>query len=150
MGRKLFRATFLALALSTGAALADGVVETIVDDLRAQGYDQIDVSRTLLGRTRIEAKSEAYLREIVLDARTGEILRDYWEVLLSPSGQPLVTGAQAPSVLGPGPVGGGGAATGPGSDDDDDDDDDDSSGSSGGHSGSGGSGGSGSSDDDDD
>ncbi len=152
MTRTFFRATLLALALHAGPALAGNLVDTIVGDLRAQGYDRIDISRTLLGRTRIEAQSDGYLREIILDPRTGEILRDYWEVLTDAAGQPLVTGTQAPSVVGPGP-GGGSSGPGPGVDDDDDDDDNSGSGSGGGNSGSGsnsGSGGSGGGDDDDD
>ncbi len=149
MRRNLIRATFLSLALSAGAAFANGVMDVIVGDLRAQGYQQIDISRTLLGRTRIEAKSKTYLREIILDPRTGEILRDYWEVLLDATGQPIVGSSAPPSLVGSGPSGGG--SSGSGSDDDDDDDDDDNSGSGSGSSGSGGnsgSGGGGSNDDD--
>ena len=158
MKHRLIGASLLALALSAGAAFANAIVDTIVGDLRAQGYVQIDVSRTLLGRTRIEATSTAFHREIILDPRTGEILRDYWEVLLDASGEPVAGSPQSPSLVGSGSSGSGTSGSGSGSDDDDDDDDDDNSGSgssgsgSGSNSGSGGSSGSGggSSDDDDD
>ena len=58
---------------------AQSVVEQIEAQLRDQGYSTITVSRTLLGRTQIEAASDTLQREIVLDPRTGEILRDYWQ-----------------------------------------------------------------------
>ena len=51
----------------------------IVAQLRAQGFAQIRVSHTFLGRVRIEAQSPRLHREIVLNPKTGEILRDYTE-----------------------------------------------------------------------
>ena len=50
--------------------------EAIVAELREQGYRQIEIRRTLLGRTRIIATSPTYDREIVLNPSTGAILRD--------------------------------------------------------------------------
>ena len=41
----------------------------------------MSVSRTWLGRIRIEAESGTHEREIVFNQRTGEILRDFWEEL---------------------------------------------------------------------
>ena len=144
MKRTHLAAAVLALAFAAGGARANGVVDAIIGDLRAQGYAQIDISRTLLGRTRIEAESTSYHREIIIDPRTGEILRDYWEVLTDASGQPVTT--NPPSVVSGGGLpgtGGGTGSSGSTSDDDDEHDDDSSgSGSSGSNSGSSGSSGS--------
>ena len=71
-----------------GAGLAD----SIVSQLRAQGFTSVDVSTTLLGRVRILAEGAASRREIVLNPRTGEILRDYEES--------LTDGAQIGHLLG--------------------------------------------------
>lgn len=143
MKRTHLAAAVLALAFAAGGARANGVVDAIIGDLRAQGYAQIDISRTLLGRTRIEAESTSYHREIIIDPRTGEILRDYWEILTDASGQPVTT--NPPSVVSGGGLPGTGGGTGSsGSTTDDDDEDDDSSGSGSSGSNSGSSGGSGS------
>lgn len=67
-----------AIALGTaGAGHADDLVDSVVRQLRAQGYSTFVVERTLLGRIRIEAEGRNGEREIVLNRRTGEILRDY-------------------------------------------------------------------------
>lgn len=70
--------------LTAGAALAEGYENSVVTQLRRQGYRKIDVERTLLGRVRIVAARGGGSREIILNPRTGEILRD---VLLTPNGQ---------------------------------------------------------------
>ena len=140
MKRTHLAAAVLALAFVAGGARANGVVDAIIGDLRAQGYAQIDISRTLLGRTRIEAESTSYHREIIIDPRTGEILRDYWETLTDASGQPVTT--NPPSVVSGGGLPGTGGGTGSSGSTTDDDDDSSGSGSSGSNSGS--SGGSGS------
>lgn len=67
----------LAAALA-GPVMASGFQDEIVASLRAQGYDQITVEVTLLGRVKITAIKQNYLREIVVNPRTGEILRDLW------------------------------------------------------------------------
>lgn len=78
------RRKFLVLAASavalapTGAAARDYVAR-VVSQLHAQGYREISISKTWLGRTRIVAVSRELRREIVMNARTGEILRDLWE-----------------------------------------------------------------------
>jgi len=61
-------------------AMADGRVDAITQQLSAQGYDRIKVSKTFLGRVRVEAQRKGLEREIIFNPRTGEILRDYWEV----------------------------------------------------------------------
>lgn len=45
--------------------------------LERQGYTVQSSTRTLLGRMRIIAVRENIWREVVLDASTGQILRDY-------------------------------------------------------------------------
>lgn len=62
-------------------ATAAPTIEEIISQLQAQGYSDVSVSRTWLGRIRIEAESGTHEREIVFNQRTGEILRDYWEEL---------------------------------------------------------------------
>lgn len=83
MNRRSFLVTTLGLALSAaalpGAALAQDRTEDVLRTLRQQGYDEISVGRTWLGRTRITAEGRPGRREIVLNPNTGEILRDFWE-----------------------------------------------------------------------
>jgi hypothetical protein len=110
--------------------------ESIVSELREQGFTRVEIRRTLLGRTRIVATSPTYEREIVLNPASGVILRDYWKVRGS-------AGNDGPSSLVGRPNlrdGGnrsasdnsGRGSSGSGRDDADDDDDDNSgSGSSG-------------------
>lgn len=59
--------------------LADRMRDEIVQQLQHQGYRQITISQTLLGRTRIVATGADRRREIIINPRTGEILRDFWE-----------------------------------------------------------------------
>lgn len=69
----------LALALAPVQALAnrDVIRDRIVAELREDGYREIRISRTLLGRMRFVASKHDARREIVVNPRTGEILRDY-------------------------------------------------------------------------
>lgn len=130
MDRRRFLATLGAtVALGAGPAMArskgEAVIERIREQLARQGYERIDVERTLLGRVRIMADGPKARREIIVDPRTGEILRDLWQVL-DPGdgmtgGDPLLDGDD----------GGSGGH-------DDKDDDKDSSGHDSGSSGSGG------------
>lgn len=48
-----------------------------VKQLRIDGYDDIEITRTWLGRIRIFAEKGEIEREIILHAGTGEVLRDY-------------------------------------------------------------------------
>ena len=107
------------LALSTPAAHADveGVRNGIVLILREDGYSEIRISRTLLGRMRFVATRPDARREIVVNPNSGVVLRDYvrfFEVLEGSS-----------SGSGQSSNGGGGEEEY----DDDDDEDDDNSGS---------------------
>lgn len=74
----LFAIAIATLALA-GPATAATLIDKVVAQLRQQGYNEIEVSRTWLGRSRIVATSPANRREIIVNPRTGEILRDYWE-----------------------------------------------------------------------
>lgn len=60
------------------SASADQIEDSIVSQLRSQGFTKIELSRTLLGRARVVAKSPKLDREIIFNPVTGEILRDYW------------------------------------------------------------------------
>jgi hypothetical protein len=68
----------IGILLLPTASLADTIQDSIVAQLTQQGFHRIEVSRTLLGRIRILAFSDALEREIVFNPATGEILRDYW------------------------------------------------------------------------
>ena len=57
-------------------AMAATFVEQIVTQLQTQGYSDIAVETTWLGRARISAERADISREIVLNPNTGEILRD--------------------------------------------------------------------------
>jgi uncharacterized membrane protein YgcG len=102
MKRRIFVAAICICLGSAGAAMARDLADTIVSQLRSQGYTDVTVSNTWLNRTRIFAQSDNAQREIILNPRTGEILRDLY--IGDDSGARIV-------------------------DDDDDDDDDDNSGS---------------------
>jgi len=70
-------AAISAVAMLTGPARADDrASESVMHQLRALGYLEITRTRTLLGRIRITARRGPERREIVLDPRSGEILRD--------------------------------------------------------------------------
>ncbi|WP_294622588.1 hypothetical protein [uncultured Roseovarius sp.] len=68
----------LSLAPLAGVAQAQTAQDRIVQQLRDQGFDEIEVTRTWLGRVRIVAEEDDTLREIILNPNTGHILRDYW------------------------------------------------------------------------
>lgn len=69
----------LLLLMLPGTAAADRLTESITDQLRRQGYGEIVVSRTFLGRYRIVASTSKVEREIIVNPGSGEILRDYIE-----------------------------------------------------------------------
>ena len=63
----------------------DNLEKVLIDQLKRQGYSEFVVSFTLLGRMRILAIGEdGDAREIVVNPRTGEVLRD---VNMSQSGR---------------------------------------------------------------
>ena len=73
-------------ALTLGPAFAQSYELDITAQLRAQGYQNITLSHTWLGRTRIVALLGSDLREIVLDPNTGEILRDLSRTMMAEGG----------------------------------------------------------------
>jgi hypothetical protein len=70
--------TASALALSAGAVLAASYTEDVVAQLIKLGFSDITAETTLLGRVRIRASRSDGTREIIINPRTGEILRDVW------------------------------------------------------------------------
>ena len=127
MNRRILIAAACIGLVTAGSAMARDFADTIVSQLRSQGYSQVTVTSTWLNRTRIFAESSDAQREIILNPNTGEILRD------------LYIGKESGSRIYDD-----GDNSGRGGDDDDDDGDDGED-----HSGHGGGGGSGSGDDDD-
>lgn len=81
MIRKLLATALIVVALGAAPLHAETMQESLVAQLGAQGFTQIRISRTFLGRVRIEATSPEYVREIIFNPRTNEILRDYWNEL---------------------------------------------------------------------
>lgn len=69
----------LCLALSPIAADADerSVRDRIVRELREDGYNEIRLFRTILGRLRFVGEDGRSRREIIVSPTTGVILRDY-------------------------------------------------------------------------
>ncbi|MDJ1009305.1 MAG: hypothetical protein QNJ13_15930 [Paracoccaceae bacterium] len=165
MLKRLLLVLALTLAGFPAAAQGDALRDRIVRELRDEGFTEIRMSRTLLGRVRFLGIGPPGRREIVLNPATGVILRDYFQAgaaLPSQSGQGGSSSSGATGATG---------AAGGGSDDDDDDDwnedddddwggndndrdddddDDDRGDRSGGSGGSGGGGGGDRDDDDDD
>lgn len=134
MIRRAFLTGLVAGVALAGPALASEVVDGIIRQLKSLGFRSIVQERTLLGRVRITANRKDGSREIIVNPRTGEILRDLWTALDGRVGATSIINET-----------GGSGGHGGGSDEDDDDDDDDDERESGNNSGSGGSGGSGSS-----
>ena len=117
-----------------GLAAAQSVQDQIVSQLTAQGFTRIEISRTLLGRVKIEARSARLERELVFNPVTGEILRDYWEdrddggsatprVLIPRAGDEDDDRGTVTTSSSSGPSNSGSGSTGSSRDDDRDDDD---------------------------
>lgn len=124
MLRKLLMAGALALTVAGSPAAAQDVAsvqEMIVAQLADQGFSRVRISKTLLGRVRIFATSADYSREIIINPRTGEILRDYWTDLAEARARTLFSPDNRRDDKSSGP----GSANQDDDDDHDDDDDDD-------------------------
>lgn len=78
--KRTLTAALISVLLATPAKAQTPFVDRIIAGLRADGYVEISVSRTWLGRYRIEAERGGNDREIIVNARTGEVLRDFWEL----------------------------------------------------------------------
>lgn len=66
----------IAFLLAPLGAAAQSVEDQITAQLQAQGYVEITMTRTLLGRLRVIAESPDHSRELVINPATGQILRD--------------------------------------------------------------------------
>jgi hypothetical protein len=69
--------TAIVMSLLTALPLQAEVYDAFVVQLRDQGYSEITVGYTWLGRIVINAQRDTITREVVLNARTGEILGDH-------------------------------------------------------------------------
>ena len=76
MQRRVFFAGLVVALFGAGAALASDYQSSVLAQLRAQGFDEIKVETTWLGRLKITAQRRGAEREIILNPRSGEILRD--------------------------------------------------------------------------
>lgn len=71
-------AIILALAVASPAySDTASVRDRVIAELRDDGYTEVRISRTLLGRLRFVARRRDAVREIVVNPNTGVILRDY-------------------------------------------------------------------------
>lgn len=123
------------LVLAGGMAqAAPDYAGRVVRQLADQGYRQIEVRRSLLGKVIVTGSRPGQQREIVIDPRNGELLRD---LVRQGAGAPVAAGTVSNSSGHQGRGRGRGGSSD--ADDDDNSDDDDDRG-----------GGRGSSDDDDD
>lgn len=114
MDRRKFLVLVTAFSLTgTMPARADKQ-DDIVERLVEAGFGKIEITRTLLGRVRIVATKGNVRRELVINPRTGEILRDVTIIAED-------RGAKSGSSEG----GGRSSNSGSGSDDDKDESDDD-------------------------
>ncbi|MEL7181617.1 MAG: hypothetical protein AAFN63_17610, partial [Pseudomonadota bacterium] len=114
----------VALATTPQVAAAQSVQDQIVSQLRDQGFGDIRVQRTWLGRIRVISQRDGVRRELVFNPQTGEILRDYWRDADDDGPRLFNPGGGSSSSGGSGSNGGGaGSSSGSGGDDDDDDDD---------------------------
>lgn len=116
-------AVLLACLVAGRPLLAAGYADAVVAQLQKQGYDRIKTEETWLGRVRIVAEREGGSREIILNPRTGEILRDLWLLTNGQAGRSLLIGTGEDDDSDSSGSGKGGSDD-DGSDDDDDSDDD--------------------------
>ena len=77
MIKRLFFILLLAFAAPPALADTTFVRGQILNELREDGYEEVRISRTLLGRMRFVATNNRSRREIVVNPITGVILRDY-------------------------------------------------------------------------
>jgi hypothetical protein len=78
MRRRDFTSGLLAAAFLSGAATAQDFASSVIEQLGDLGFQSVKQERTLLGRVRITAIRADGAREIIINPKTGEILRDLW------------------------------------------------------------------------
>ena len=69
----------VAFAFFAGAGAghaADAAAEKIIAEMTAQGFPQIQVSKTLFGRTKIQGLNADFVHLVILDPKTGRVLKD--------------------------------------------------------------------------
>ena len=92
----------LALTGAPQFAAAQSVQDQILSQLRDQGFSEMTLNRTWLGRIRVIAYRDDLRRELVFNPQTGEILRDYWRTIED-------DGDDGPQLFNPGVGAGGGS-----------------------------------------
>jgi hypothetical protein len=75
----VLRMLMIGLLAGAPASAQGDIGDQIAAELRAEGYTDVTVERTLLGRVRIVGRMPGRRREVVVDRGTGEILRDLTE-----------------------------------------------------------------------
>lgn len=75
--KKVLAGLVFGVGLIPVAGHAETVKEAIIQELAAEGYTKITVSRTLLGRLRFVAEGANGSREVVVQPSNGAILRDH-------------------------------------------------------------------------
>lgn len=78
MKRRDFLTAIAGLIATPALGQGTSFVDVLISQLTAQGFTIISVTRTWLGRVRIVASNGHFRREIIVNPRTGEILRDVW------------------------------------------------------------------------
>ncbi len=78
LNRRQFTVGLATLPALAGPAFAQDFAADLQASLEQDGFRIESVGRTLLGRVRILAQNASGEREIILNPRTGEILRDLW------------------------------------------------------------------------
>lgn len=126
--RKVLFCLLLAIAPAVVAA-SETVRERVVQELRQDGFADIRVYRTFLGRLRFVGENQNTRREIVVSPSTGVVLRDYQRALENSEDDDRDeddnedVGGNSGSGSSSSGSGGSGSSGSGGSDDGDDDDD---------------------------
>lgn len=119
-------AALVACLVAGRPVLAADFADAVVAQLQEQGYERIETEVTWLGRVRIVAERDNGSREIILNPRTGEILRDLWLLTNGQAGRSLLIGSGEDDDKGGSGSGSGQGQSGNGGSDGDDSGDDDS------------------------
>lgn len=72
---RLLGAAAVSMCLALPAA-AQSIEEQVVSQLSQQGFGEVEMNRTLLGRLRFVAQSDRFRRELVIHPSTGAVLFD--------------------------------------------------------------------------
>lgn len=72
--RTLLIVAFVSVAGAGHAA--DTATEKIIAEMAAQGFSEIQVSKTLFGRTKIRGLNADFVHLVILDPQTGRVLKD--------------------------------------------------------------------------